>query len=367
MKLMLQVPAIAALMMSAAFANPIRLSTGDYSGGPITVDQAWENGAMSWNEYRHVHAVQYFDTIPYDPRKDPGASALRFEEFRNVIASDLQSADRNRNGRIDNETERCLFHRTPEGVAAGGIGFSTADLNEATKRRQRTIAAQRSWQGPDDWTGSGEWPKDKDFAAIAGPDQVARWSTIKGCAFMASAKIPPAAIPPAGETPPAGAPPVAPPPVAAAPACPATAADGAKAGFAAWSDGRLTRAEADQLNRNRFCQINRTRDGRMTEAQFVAQSLADFDRADKNKDGKLTGKAEIGALAAPGSPAAAGLTRKQAEDLAKLRFAVLDRKPRDGGVTVEEYLAVTAEEFAKNDANKDGALTGGEALRQGGN
>ncbi len=126
--------------------------------------------------------------------------------------------------------------------------------------------------------------------------------------------------------------------------------------FTAWADGRLTAAEADGRNRGRHCQLDQNRDGSLSEAEFVAVSLADFDRVDRNDDGVLSGQREIGAFASPGAPTEAGLTRAQASDIARLRFAVLDRQPRDSAVTLEEYLAVTAQEFARNDTNRDGAL-----------
>lgn len=360
--------ALAALFVCGPAAAQTLLSNGDYSGGPLTTDRAWQNGQMNHSEWRHVHATQYFDTIAYDPKKDPGASGLTFPEFRAVLSAEFQQADRNGNGVIDSEAERCLLHRTPDGAAAGGMGLRAADLGEATVQRQRYIASRRTWEGPDTWTGSGEWPIDQEYADLAGKDHIVTWSDIPGCAFMADANAePPAAVPTrAAATPGAtvtGAAPTG--PVESSTSCKKpTRAEATRLVFTAWSDSRLTAQEADSLNRGRHCQLDANSDGSVSEAEFLAQSLADFDRADRNKDGVLSGQREIGALANPGSPVAAGFSRQQAQDLSKLRFAILDRKPRDGGLSLEEYLAVTAEEFARNDVDKDGALTAQEAARQ---
>ena len=125
LKTLMTTAALASLFLAGAAAaqTPIRNAAGDYTTGPITTDQAWANGVTYWGEYRQVHSPEYFDTIPYDPQKDPGAGGLRFPEFRVILQKEFDQADRNDNGRIDNETERCLFHRTPEGIAAGGDAF----------------------------------------------------------------------------------------------------------------------------------------------------------------------------------------------------------------------------------------------------
>ncbi|GEM_PF-2419039 len=379
LKTLMTTAALASLFLAGAAAaqTPIRNAAGDYTTGPITTDQAWANGVTYWGEYRQVHSPEYFDTIPYDPQKDPGAGGLRFPEFRVILQKEFDQADRNDNGRIDNETERCLFHRTPEGIAAGGVGFAEGQIDEATRRRQTYIAGLRTWTGPSDWTGSGEWPLNgattEEFHTLAGKDGQLTWSDIPGCAFMAQAggqpPVSPTA-PPAGPTQPPVTPVPTPAPAPTTPVQPAVACtppsqqEATRLVFTSWADGRLTRAEADALNRGRHCQLDGDGNGSLTEAEFLAVSLADFDRADRNKDGVLSGRQEIGALASIGGEAQSGLTRAQASDLAKLRFAVLDRQPRDGAVTLAEYLAVTAEEFARNDANGDGALTGAEARRQ---
>lgn len=356
----------AATFAAVATAQPraaTRLPNGDWSGPPISVDQAWENGVVDYNEFRHSRDFDHYNTTVEGPDKNaPYTKYIDVKEMEFVHQTEFISADRNTNGVIDTETERCLFHRTGEGRRAGGIGFRRADIPRAAREYLKWYETLRNWNGHEDKVGLGEWPRhDKEFYDLKPANRGMMWVDIPGCAFMATAGAAPA---PAAPIVPPLAPADSPADPAAKPCTPLTQPEAIKLVLTAWSDGRLTRAEADQLNRARHCQLDTDRNGSVSEAEFIAISLADFDRADRNKDGKLSGSREIGALANPGSPVASGLTRQQAQDLAKLRFAVLDRNPRDGAVAQAEYFAVTGEEFTRGDANKDGTLTPQEATRQ---
>lgn len=349
--------ALSALIPGASAQSPDGIP--DQNG--TTIERAWSNNRVTRDEWLRMQAWERFDTIPY--KREDAFPWLDETEFRALFDETFVLADTNGNGVLDTQTEVCLMKRSPEGLSAARMGFSLADIPEATVNRMKAIASRRVWNGPhnmniSDLTGV----RDDEHRALIGPAPAVylTWDLLEGCAFMATG----------GQEPPVPATPVPPvtPVTPVTPATPASCtvpsqADAVKLVLESWKDGLLSKAEADTLNRGRFAQIAGTCDGSFTEAQFVAISLADFDRADRNKDGVLSGRREIGALANPGSPVASGLTRKQAEDLAKLRFAVLDSVQRDGAVTLAEYLARTQIEFGKGDANGDAQLTPQEAAR----